>query len=203
MPVPQKTVEFYFDYVSPYTYLADTQLGTLDAEIVYRPVAIMDVMALVNNQPSPKCPPKGRYAGVDAARWAKRYGVKLTTNMALWGALMAGKFDPRILIRGAIAAQSQGSFPTYNHAIFNAVWRDEADLVTPAGRDAVLKAAGLDPAPIWKETGSEATGTLLDSYVKAAAERGVFGTPTIFIGEEQFFGNDRFDFIREHLAASA
>lgn len=196
-----KTVEFYFDYVSPYTYLADTQLGSLDAEIIYRPVAIMDVMKLVNNQPSPKCPPKGRYAGLDAARWAKRYGVKLTSNAALWSGMMAGKFDPRILIRGAIAAQAQGSFAAYNHAIFNAVWRDEADLVTTAGRDAVLSAAGLDPAPIWREAQEDATGALLEAHVKAAAERGVFGTPTFFIGAEQFFGNDRFDFIREHLAA--
>ncbi len=201
MATERKTVEFYFDYVSPYTYLADTQLGLLDAEIVYRPVAILDVMALVNNQPSPKCPPKGRYAIVDAARWAKRYGVKLTRNNPFWTAMMGGKFDPRILIRGALAAQAQGGFAAYNHAIFNAVWRDEADLVTTTGRNAVLAAAGLDPAAIWREAEADATGALLDTQVKAAAERGVFGTPTFFVGAEQFFGNDRFDFIREHLAA--
>lgn len=201
MTKPAQTVEFYFDYVSPYTYLADTQLGALDAEIIYRPVAIMDVMKLVNNQPSPMCPPKGRYAGLDAARWAKRYGVKLTSNSALWAALMAGKFDPRTLIRGAMAAQSLGVFPRYNSAIFNAVWRDEADLVSQAGRDAVLTAAGLDAAAIWRKADAEATKVALEANVKAAAERGVFGTPTFFIGDEPFFGNDRLDFIRAHLAA--
>jgi 2-hydroxychromene-2-carboxylate isomerase len=193
-------LEFHFDYLSPYTYLADTQLGSLDAEIDYRPVAIVPVMALVNNQPSPKCPPKGRYAGIDAARWATRYGVKLQSNPGLWGALSKG-FDAGVLIRGALAAQAQGTFTRYHHAIFNAVWRDNGDVVTQQGRDAILAAAGLDPAALWREADAPATVALLEARIKAAAEKGVFGTPTFFLGDEPFFGNDRLDFIRERLAA--
>jgi 2-hydroxychromene-2-carboxylate isomerase len=70
-------VEFFFDYVSPYAYPANTQLSKLEVPIARRPIAIVEVMKLVNNQPSLTCPPKARYAALDAKRWADRYGVPL------------------------------------------------------------------------------------------------------------------------------
>jgi 2-hydroxychromene-2-carboxylate isomerase len=86
-------VEYFFDYVSPYAYLANTQLGGLGVAVDFRPVVIVEVMKRVKNQPSPLCPPKGRYASLDAARWAKLYGVPFAANQPLWAALRAGEFD--------------------------------------------------------------------------------------------------------------
>jgi 2-hydroxychromene-2-carboxylate isomerase len=60
---PDMLVEFIFDYPSPYAYLASTQLGRLGVPVRSEPVGIVDVMRRVNNQPSPACPPKARYAG--------------------------------------------------------------------------------------------------------------------------------------------
>jgi 2-hydroxychromene-2-carboxylate isomerase len=68
-------VEFVFDYPSRYAYLASTQLESLGVPVGYEPIGIVEVMKRVDNQPSPACPPKARYAGIDAARWAHRYGV--------------------------------------------------------------------------------------------------------------------------------
>jgi len=103
-------IEFVYDYRSPYAYLANTQLGTLGAGIVYEPVNILAVMKAVNNQPSPLCPPKARYAGIDAARWAKHYGVAFSPNRALLQAMAASQFDGTLLSRAALAAQQLGVF---------------------------------------------------------------------------------------------
>jgi 2-hydroxychromene-2-carboxylate isomerase len=77
-------VEFFFDYVSPYAYLANKQLAELQVPIGMRPIAILEVMKLVNNQPSPRCPPKARYAALDAKRWADRELSHRASKGCLW-----------------------------------------------------------------------------------------------------------------------
>jgi 2-hydroxychromene-2-carboxylate isomerase len=57
-------VKYYFDYMSPYAYLARTQLPKQDFEVGYFPISILDVMDVVHNQPSPKCPVKLAYARI-------------------------------------------------------------------------------------------------------------------------------------------
>ena len=89
-------VLFYFDYVSPYAYLANTQLQKLDLEVVYRPIAILEVMEMVHNQPSPKCPAKLQYAMTDTARWASRYAVPLEMNLEWWNAVSDGSLSLRV-----------------------------------------------------------------------------------------------------------
>jgi len=90
-------IEFIFDYRSPYSYLANTQLKGLGADVDYKPVDIVAVMKKVNNQPSPLCPPKARYAGIDAARWARLYADHKAvsagfTYLHLAGILVGGGF---------------------------------------------------------------------------------------------------------------
>jgi 2-hydroxychromene-2-carboxylate isomerase len=194
-------IEFYFDYLSPYTYLANTRLSSLGADIAYRPVFIMDVMQLVNNQPSPKCPAKARYSWLDAARWAKRYDIPLSSNQDLWCALSSGQFDARRLIRGALAAEEMGVFNRYHTAIFNAVWCNPRDLVSESGRDAVLRDAGVSPESIWPRADTPELHARLDEDSRAAAEKGIFGSPTFIVEGEMFFGNDRLDFVAERLAS--
>jgi DSBA-like thioredoxin domain len=86
-------VQFVLDYRSPYAYLANAQIASLGAQVSYEPVDILSVMKEVNNQPSPMCPPKAKYAGLDATRWAKHYGVPFSPNMALLAALRQGDLE--------------------------------------------------------------------------------------------------------------
>ncbi|MBX3489856.1 2-hydroxychromene-2-carboxylate isomerase [Parvibaculum sp.] len=196
-----KTVEFYYDYPSPYTYLAHKQMKTLGAPVTYRPMHILGVMKLVGNIPSPQCPPKGRYAGMDAARWAKRLGIPMTTNADFWAALLGGKLDSTLLTKGAMAAQDLGVADAYNDAIFDAIWKTPRDIVSAEGRNAVLADAGIAGKGIWEKAETPEFRERLEAETKAAAARGVFGTPTFFVGDDIFFGNDRLDFVREAAAA--
>ena len=144
-------VEFIFDYPSPVlAHLASTQLGRLGVPVRYEPVGIVDVMRRVNNQPSPACPPKARYAGIDAARWARRYGVSFEPNRAFLATLGTGTFDYQILMRGALVAQELDLFAPYSAAMFAALWGKPQDIVTEDGRDTFLKKLGIDAPYFWR-----------------------------------------------------
>lgn len=198
-----RRVEFFCDYLSPYSYLANTQLAGLGVPVERRPISIGDVMKLVNNQPSPKCPPKSRYAGLDGKRWADRYGVPLGRNEKLWSAVVARTFDPRLLIRGALAAKALGVFDAYHDAMFDAVWGHPQDVASEAGRAEFLERQGLGGSGLWEKAADAAIEEVFRRDIQEATERGVFGAPTFFVDDEMFFGNDRLEFVRERLAQSA
>ena len=74
-------IELFYDFRSPYSYLAFTQLRDMDVEIVLRPMQILKVMEKVGNVPTTiTCAAKGRYARNDLARWARRYGITLNPS---------------------------------------------------------------------------------------------------------------------------
>ena len=187
-----------FDYRSPYAYLANTRLPGLNHPVDYIAVDIIAVMKQVNNQPSPACPPKARYSGIDAGRWAALYQVPFAPNPAFFQAMREGQVDGALLVRAALAAQQTGVFETLHPALFAAVWAGNADLASPQGRDHFVSELGLN-TDLWQLADSPAIRDQLAANNDEAARRGVFGVPTFFCDDEMFFGNDRLDFVRAAL----
>ncbi len=196
-----QTVQFYFDYISPYAYLANSQFARLGLAIEHRPIAILDVMKAVNNQPSPQCPAKLRYALADTQRWARRYGLPLVLNTQWWAALEQGRLDMRLFCCGALAAQQQKCFAQYHDAVFRAIWGEPRDVVSADGRERLLADAGVDGVSIWQQALHPDMSMELDRRNAEAAAAGVFGVPTFAVAGELFFGNDRLDFVQERAAA--
>jgi 2-hydroxychromene-2-carboxylate isomerase len=193
-----RQIEFFFDYKSPYAYLAHTQLHTLGAEIVPRPIAVLEVMKVVDNTPTTiLSKAKGAYARADLARWVQRYGIAMQFNPGY------REVDGTLLLRGAVAALRAGVFGAYDTAIVNALWRDGRDLLTAEGREAVLRDASLGDADIWARAATVEIAAALDAANQAAAARGIFGTPSFIVDGELFFGNDRLDFVRARLGQAA
>ena len=196
-----RTIDFYFDFPSPYAYLAHTQLPEIAAEhgatIAYHPFRILELMKIVGNRPTTiECKSKGRYAGVDLQRWTKRYKVDFARNPH------SKSFDFAELERGALVAIEVGRGAAYVTAIFAAIWGKPVDLsLRPALID-VLDKAGLDGSRLLERARAESVHAKLDAETQAAAERGVFGAPTIFVGDQMFFGNDRLDFVVEALRSA-
>src|SRR3546814_5661125 len=115
-------------------------LPSLDAEILYRPFAVLSVMDRVGNVPtSVVCRPKGDYVKRDMRRGAKRYGIPFQPNPAMREA------DMTRLPRAAIAADRIGAADTAVAALFAALWREPAPLATREDIFAILKGAGIDP----------------------------------------------------------
>ncbi len=107
-------VEFFFDYGSPFSYLADTQLAALaqrtGATIVYWPMLLGAVLKATGNASPIAVPAKGRYMGVELQRWAKHYGVPFVTNRFF-------PINTMQLMREAVAAQQADCFAEYHRAI--------------------------------------------------------------------------------------
>jgi 2-hydroxychromene-2-carboxylate isomerase len=191
-------LEFFFDYRSPYSYLAHSQLGSLDAEVAYRPFEILQLMDKVGNVPtSVICKPKNRYLGADLQRWVRVYGVPFQRHPQMT------EIDARRLLRATLAADELGRAAQAVAAIFEAFWGSGAPLMSSADVAAVLSRAGVNRPDLASWIDDPVLDETLDRATNAAAERGVFGAPTIFIGDDMYFGNDRLHFVRERLARQA
>jgi 2-hydroxychromene-2-carboxylate isomerase len=189
-----QAIEFFYDFRSPYSYLAFTQLRDMNVNIALRPMMILKVMEKVGNVPTTiTCAAKGRYARADLARWAQRYGIPLKpSNMR--------ENDGDACSRAVLAAQTPADAEAMTMALYRAGWSEGKPLKTKNDILTVIAAARLDPAPIAERMDASDVVAQLDANTSEAAERGVFGSPTIFVGDAMFFGNDRLDFVREHLA---
>jgi 2-hydroxychromene-2-carboxylate isomerase len=197
-----RTIDFYFDFPSPYAYLAHTQLPRIaaerDAAVTYHPFRILELMKIVGNRPTTiECKNKSKYASADLQRWTKRYKVDFARNPH------SKTFDFAELDRGALVTIADGRAAEYVTAVFAAIWGKPEDLSQRSVLIDVLNTAGFDAQRLLERASENAVIAQLESETKAAAERGVFGAPTMFIGDQMFFGNDRLDFVVEALRSAA
>ncbi|MHA1538006.1 MAG: 2-hydroxychromene-2-carboxylate isomerase [Alphaproteobacteria bacterium] len=193
-----KTIEFCFDYGSPAAYLAHAQLAGLaaraGAEILRRPILLGGIFKATGNQTPMTIEAKGKYMAVDLARMATHIGVSFVMNPFFI-------INTLPLMRGAVAAQEDGAFDAYDAAMWQAMWVDEKNMGDPGIVGEVLAGAGLDPAHFAERIGEARVKQALIANTEAAVARGAFGAPTIFVGDEMFFGSDRMDYVERALAA--
>jgi 2-hydroxychromene-2-carboxylate isomerase len=196
-----KAVEFFFDFGSPTAYLAWTQLPKLaadaGAQLLWRPMLLGGVFKATGNASPAMVPAKGRWMNQDMARWAKRYGVPLTMNPYF-------PINTLTLMRGATGLQLRqpADFERYVETVYRAMWEAPCNMGDPAVLAQVLQRAGFDVEGLLTLVGDPAVKARLVATTEEAVARGVFGAPTMFVGEQMFFGQDRLDFVREALAAA-
>ena len=111
--------------------------------------------------------------------------------------------DAGRLLRATLVAGQLGAMPAAVKAIFNAFWSTPAPLATATEVAALLGAEGLDAKTLESRMDDPAAHVLLEEATAEAAARGVFGAPTMFMGDEMFFGNDRLHFVQDRLARAA
>ncbi|MFL2935236.1 MAG: 2-hydroxychromene-2-carboxylate isomerase [Myxococcota bacterium] len=193
-------LEFFFDYGSPYSYLADTRLTGLqtrtDCEVEYRPMLLGGIFkATGNRSPAEETVvPKLQYQSTELKRWVDHYGVSFASNPFF-------PINTLQLMRVAHAAQADGVFQAFHEVVFKAMWAQEKNLGDPEVLVPVLEEAGLDGGALLAMASKpEVKKSLMDTSQEAVA-RGAFGAPTFFVGEAMFFGNDRLDFVERALLA--
>ncbi len=194
-----KTVYFYFDFGSPAAYLAYTQLPKLAADtganVVMQPMLLGGVFQATGNRPPISVPLKGAYLFHDLDRFAKRYGVTLNMNPHF-------PINTITLMRVdvGLAMRDDNRLADYRDAVFRAIWVDEQNMNDPATVASVLAKAGLDPVEMIAIAADQLVKDQLKTLTQSAVERGIFGAPTFFVGDQMFWGQDRLDFVREALA---
>ena len=194
------TIEFFFDYGSPASYLAYTQMPRIaqrtGAKIVYRPMLLGGVFKATGNQSPVMIPAKGAWMMTDLPRFARRYGVPYVRNPHF-------PINTLNLMRGAVAADIDGRLIPYSDAIFRAIWADQRNMEDPIVIGGVLRDAGFDPAAMMAAIGRPEVKDGLRLTTEEAVKRGVFGAPTCFVGDAMFFGQDRLDFVEEEARKAA
>jgi 2-hydroxychromene-2-carboxylate isomerase len=199
-------VEFYFDLVSPYSYLAFGRVGDIceehEAELVLRPMLLGAVHKTVGLQAPIEIPSKGQYQVQDIHRWAEHYGLPMR---------FPDPFPFRTLktMRAAMVRAEEGDLGTFVREAFALYWeeggapkgRTEADEDEPLRE--VASRIGAEPEEVLEKATSGEAKEALKSATAEAIERGVFGAPTFFVGDEMFWGNDRLDFVEVALEREA
>ena len=195
----EKTVEFLFDFTSPTTYLAYTQLPAIasqaGAQIVYRPILLGGVFKGSNNSSPAFIPAKAKWMFQDLELWAKRYDVAFAHNPNF-------PINTLTLMRAAAGIQLQlpDLFDAYLATVFKAMWIDRANMGDPAVVAQVLAPLFPDPDRFVALVSDPEVKNALMANTEAAVARGVFGAPSFFVGDRLYFGQDRLDFVREALA---
>jgi 2-hydroxychromene-2-carboxylate isomerase len=195
-------VEFYYDLVSPYSYLAYGQIGRIcrenGAELVLCPM----LLGAVHREAGIKAPIetklKARYQARDIRRWAEYYGLSLR---------FPDPFPFRTLktMRAAMFLRERGELEAFTDAAFALYWQEdgaprgleEADEDAPIS--SVAERMGANPENVLEGAASANAKQDLKVATSEAVERGVFGAPAFFVGEEMFWGNDRLHFVEAAL----
>ncbi|NWE19410.1 2-hydroxychromene-2-carboxylate isomerase [Pseudomonas sp. P7548] len=193
-----KTLEFFFDLGSPATYLAYTQLPALcadtGAQLIYQPMLLGGVFKATGNASPITVPAKGRYMFDDLARYAQRYKVPLKFNPHF-------PINTLVLMRAVTGVQMHQPerFLDFIDCLFRALWVEGRHLGDPAVVAQVLTEQGFDPEQVLALANDETVKAALKDKTEQAVQRGVFGAPSLFVGNRLFFGQDRLDFVREAL----
>jgi 2-hydroxychromene-2-carboxylate isomerase len=196
-----KRVEFYYDLVSPYSYLAYGRVGRIceenGAELILRPMLLGAVHKAVELQAPIETKPKASYQGRDIRRWAEYYGLPLE---------FPDPFPFRTLktMRAAMFLRERGELQAFTQEAFALYWEEggapeglEADEDAPVS--AVAGRIGVDPEEVLVGASRPEAKQDLKVATSEAVERGVFGAPAFFVGDEMFWGNDRLHFVEAAL----
>ena len=196
----RKRLEYFFDFGSPTSYLAWSQLPKIAADagatIAWRPMLLGGVFKATGNASPVTVPAKGRWMNDDINRWADRYGVPFHFNPHF-------PINTLTLMRGAAGLQLRRpqDFDRYLEVVERAMWVEQKNLGDPTVLGATLADAGIDGPALTALVGDPEVKARLIATTEEAVARGVFGAPTFFVGKAMFFGQDRLDFVREALLA--
>ena len=188
-----KTVTFYFDYGSPATYLAWTQINNIieeaNATLTMIPMLLGGVFKETGNVSPATVPAKGKWMNNDLKKHAELYNVEFNSNSFF-------PINTLNLMRGAIAAQNMDIFQKYSEAIFTGIWVKDLNLGDISILQDYLDKSDINTVKLFDLAQSDEVKTILIQNTKEAVVKGVFGAPTFLIGDELILGQDRLNFLK-------
>jgi len=193
----ERECEFWFDYHSPWSYLAATRIETIAAHhntrFRWRPLHLPRLIEMIDGRRPLEGPPAFvRWYQQDLQDWAALYGIEIRYHPKF-------PLRPARALRATLFAETQNLEAPFALAVFRAYWTDSLDISDLAVLGSLGAAVGLDAGeisaaaedPIWKQR--------LAANTEEAAGKGIFGVPTVDAGGKLFFGNDRLEMLERYL----
>ncbi|MEC8773685.1 MAG: 2-hydroxychromene-2-carboxylate isomerase [Pseudomonadota bacterium] len=192
------TVEFFFDYSSPWTYLAFDRIEEFceknGAELIWKPFLVGGVFNKVNpsvyQRRENPVPPKDNYYRKDMNDWARYQGITLIKPSVF-------PVNSVKALRGAFVAIEEGKISEYSRGCFSAYWTNDKDISQEDVLQPIAEAAGMDGEAFMAKITEESIKRKLFETTDEIIAREGFGSPTFFIDEDDmYFGNDRLELMQ-------
>ncbi len=196
-----KTLEFFYDCSSPWTYLAFSRIEDVArrhrAALKWKPFLVGGVFNAVNPSvyESRERPvkPKERYYARDLRNWAGFYGLKI-------GQPSVFPVNSVKAMRGAFVAEEHGKISPYSRRVFESYWGEDRDISQDSVLREIVGEVGLDEADFFDRIGRPEYKHKLRANTDELIERGGFGSPTMFVDGAMYFGNDRLILVEHELS---
>ena len=198
-----KKLEFFYDCSSPWTYLAFSKIEDVarrhNADLIWRPLLVGGVFNAVNpsvyETRERPVKPKARYYAKDLQDWAHLYGLKI-------GQPTVFPVNSVKAMRGAFVAHEHGKISPYSRCVFEQYWGENHDISKDEILRDIVKMVGLDEKEYFSKIASPEYKDKLKHNTDELIERGGFGSPTMFVDGDMFFGNDRLILVEHALTHS-
>jgi len=195
-----KKLEFFYDCSSPWTYLAFTKIEEVaarnQADLIWKPILVGGVFNAVNpsvyESREKPVKAKARYYAKDLQDWAHFYGIKI-------GSPTVFPVNSVKAMRGAFVALEHGLISPYSRMVFETYWGDDRDISKDDVLREIVRAVGLEEKVYFDKIARPEYKDKLKANTDELIERGGFGSPSIFVEGDMFFGNDRLVLVEHAL----
>lgn len=197
----QKTIDYYHFLISPWSYLGIGRFNEIvdrhGAIVNYKPIAVMPTFEATGGLPPAKRHPSRQRMRMDELkRWSEFLQLPLNLSPAHF------PVDCSMASRMVIAAGQEGrNSGELSDAILTAVWAEEKNIGDEETMVSIANDCEMDGAALLSVAQSDALATEFDSITREALDRDVFGSPTYVINGENFWGQDRLEFLDRYLAS--
>ena len=193
-----------FDFGSPNAFLSHEAIPAIEARIdvkfEYVPILLGGIFKATNNRSPAETlagiKNKREFHAIETERFIKRFNVQ----PYVWNPFFP--INTLHLMRAAVAAQFEGVFEKYVEAAFHHMWREPKKMDDPEVAAKALSASGLDGVKLLTRAQDAEVKAKLIENTQSAVERGAFGSPTFFVGNEMFFGKEQLREVEEMVLAN-
>ena len=186
----ERRLQIFFNFRSPYCYLASRSMFDVFAQFEI-PLAWQPLGGWDGRSPPERAKSKLPIARQDVARWCKRLNIGFEPPPVTT--------DPTIAALGSLAAEASGQLAPYVIETMTQEWSHGRDIGDPQVMYDVCGAIGLERKAFDSAVASKANRQTLEENWSKASAAGVFGVPSFVVDDQIFWGNDRLDFLAEHL----
>ena len=191
----KKKIEFYFDFLSPYSYLAWTWVRTAPADFEYHPVSIPSIVSSYETKGPAQIKPKRNFLFKDLLRFTKLNQIPFTTPKNL-------PFNSLYALRLSLKSVAGELQKEVIDSIFRAGWEYGLDIGNDDVLKEVLRSKNLPVEQLFLKMEEKESRMQLKSNIENALKKEVFGVPTFFVDEEMFWGNDSIKYLEMYLAGN-